>query len=121
MTLAYRWTLLGVVALIALQFVWHGWLAPPRGPGWFAACIASLPLLAALALFLPGGRKAAVSAGMIALLYFVHGIMEAWADRTVWPLGLAEAGLATWVVFCSSWDGLQARLAARRKPPAAPV
>ena len=118
MTLAHRWTALGVVALIALQFVWHAWLAPPAALAWAVAIGYSLPLLAALALFLPRGKGAAVSAGMIALLYFVHGIMEAWADRSVWPLGLAEAGLATWVVVCSSWDGMRARF--RRKAPAPP-
>jgi uncharacterized membrane protein len=118
MTLAHRWTVLGVFALVALQFLWHGWLAPPRGPGWVLAAIASLPLLAALALYLPRGRGAAVASGMVALLYFAHGVTEAWADPEVRTLALLEAGLATWVVFCSSWDGLRARLA--RKPPAAP-
>ena len=126
MTLAHRWTALGVVALVALQFLWHAWLAPPERFGWVMAGIASLPLLAVLALFHPalsksGGAKAAISAGMIALLYFVHGIMEAWAAPDVRPLALAEAGLATWVVFCSSWDGLQARLAARRAKANPPV
>jgi uncharacterized membrane protein len=118
MTLATRYAVLGVAALVALQFLWHGWLAPPRSLGWAIAGLASLPLLAALAVLLFRGRNANTEAGIIALLYFVHGITEAWADRSVWPLGLAEAGLALWVVVASSWDGMRARFA--RKAPAPP-
>ena len=121
MTRARRFTVLGVVALIALQFLWHAWLVPVKDPAWLAATLSALPMAAALLVFVARRPGAAIGAGMIALLYFAHGIMEAWADRSVWPLGLAEAGLATWVVVCSSWDGIRARIDARRKAAAPPV
>jgi len=122
MTLATRYAALGTGALVVLQFLWHAWLAPPaRGPGWVVAGIFALPLLAVAVLFVARKPGAAVSAGMIALLYFCHGIMEAWAEPAVWPLGLAEAGLAAWVVFAAGWDGLRARIAARRARATPPV
>jgi hypothetical protein len=35
--------------------------------------------------------------------------MEAWSDREVWPVALAQAALAAWVVVTASWDGMRAR------------
>ena len=121
MTLAQRWCALGSVALLALQGLWHAWLAPPAAmPAPLAAVLGALPILPALVLFAIRHRRAAFWAAAASLLYFSHGVMEAWADRTVWPLGVAQAALAAWVVVTASWDGMRARFAARRKAKAAP-
>ena len=114
MSVARRWCALGAAALAVLQVLWHGWLAPPASHPWLVLVLSVLPLLPALVLFARRHPRAPYWAAVAALLYFCHGIMEAWADRTVWPLGVAEAALAAWVVGTYSWDGLRARLAKRR-------
>ena len=118
MTLATRYAALGAFALFVLQPLWHAWLAPPlQTPGLVAAAFGALPIVPALVLFALRHRHASFWAAVAALLYFCHGIAEAWTDRTVWPLGLAEAGIAAWVVVAASWDGMRARFG-RHAPPA---
>ena len=120
MTLAKRWCALGVVALFALQFLWHAWLLPPeRLSPWIAAGLGALPILPSLVLHARRHRHAAFWGAVAALLYFCHGVMEAWTTREAWAPALAEAFLAAWVVVCSSWDGMRARFA--RKPAAPPA
>jgi uncharacterized membrane protein len=118
MTLARRWCALGAVALLALQPLWHVALAPPRHGAIAATVLGALPILPALVLFVLRHRRAPFWAAVAGLLYVCHGVMEAWTDRSVWPLGVAEAALAAWVVVAASWDGMRARF--RRKAPAAP-
>ncbi len=64
--------------LAALQVAWHAWWVPPaQGSAALAAIVALVPLL----LPLPALRRpsrALLWAGIIALFYFSHGIMEAW-------------------------------------------
>ena len=119
MSLSTRYAALGAVALLLLQPMWHAWLAPPAvlAPAW-ATLLGALPILPAVVLFALRHRRAAYWAAVASLLYFCHGIMEAWSDRSVWPLGLAESALATWVIVAYGWDGLRARRA--RKAAAAP-
>ena len=114
MTLAQRWCALGSVALLALQAFWHAWLAPASAQPWLAVALGAVPILPALALFALGHRRAPFWAAAASLLYFSHGVMEAWVDRPAWPLGVAQAALAAWVVVTASWDGMRARFAARR-------
>jgi uncharacterized membrane protein len=77
------------------------------------AVFALPPLL--LALMLPRhGARAGFCAGVLALLWFSHGVMVAWTrppDR--WP-ALAEVALALVVVFAASIPGLRARFAKKR-------
>jgi uncharacterized membrane protein len=117
-TVARRWCALGSGAMVVLHALWHGFLAPPAtdvmARGVFLLFV--LPILPALVLFSLRHRHAPFWAAVAALLYFCHGIMEAWTDRSVWPLGLAEAALATWIVVTASWDGMRARFG-RRAPP----
>jgi uncharacterized membrane protein len=117
MTLATRWCALGSVAMVALHAMWHGFLAPPRIGAGVAIALAALPIVPALVLFALRHRRACFWAAVAALFYFSHGVMEAWADRSVWPLGLAEAGLGAWIVVTGSWDGMRARFAGRRAGP----
>jgi uncharacterized membrane protein len=115
-SVARRWCALGSGALVVLHGLWQFRLAPSALPQ-LAYFVSILPILPALVLFGLRHRRAPFWAAVAALLYFCHGVTEAWADRSVWPLGLAEAALATWIVVTASWDGMRARFAARRKAP----
>ena len=117
MTLARRWCALGTAAMVVLHAMWHGWLAPPAAWPKAVFVLSVLPLLPALVLFARRHPRAAYWAAVASLLYFCHGIMEAWSDRSVWPLGLAEAALATWIIVTYGWDGLRARRARKATVP----
>jgi len=113
MTLSQRYAALGIVALFALQFFWHGLLLPS---GWLIAALYALPILPAVALLLFRHRRAAYWGAVAALLYFSHGVMEAWADPAARPLALTETTLSVWLIVAYGWDGLQARMAKRKLP-----
>lgn len=108
-----------VLGLFALQVAWHGWLSPPvHVPPWQMALAFSLPILPAVLLVLLRHRRAAFWGAMAALLYFSHGVMEAWSNPAVRGLALAEVALSCLLVVAASWDGTRARFNKPRTPPA---
>ena len=113
-----RWTFAGVMALLALQWVWHVALFPPvPSPGYWVAIALSLPLaMLAVALWLRR-RSARYWSGVAALVYFCHGIAEAWTLPAERWLALAEAGLSVAVIVAANWPGLAARFKRRASPP----
>lgn len=115
MSLARRYAMLGIAALFSLQFFWHGFLLPPaRGHAWWIAALFSLPILPAVVLGLLRHPRTAFWGGIAALLYFCHGVMEAWADAQARPLALLEIALAIWLVLAASWDGMRARFVRKK-------
>lgn len=106
----------GLLALLTLQVWWHGFAPPPRSAlGWAALVVATLPLL----LTLPGAWKARPTplfwANIMALLYFCHGVSEAWITPSMrWP-ALAEILLSVMVISAYGAFGLQSRRLARRQ------
>jgi uncharacterized membrane protein len=117
MSLSQRYAALGIVALFALQFLWHGFLLPSGlASSWLIAGLYTLPILPAVILLLFAHRRAAYWGAVAALLYFSHGVMEAWADPAARPLALAEVALSVWLILAYGWDGLQARMAKRKTP-----
>ncbi|GAB2491623.1 DUF2069 domain-containing protein [Arenimonas alkanexedens] len=108
-----------ILALFALLVVWHGVLAPPQQAApWAMVVFFCVPLFPALVLALLGHRRAGFWGALAALLYFSHGVMVAWTTPETRMLGLIEALLSTVLVVSASWDGLRARMAKRRSPPA---
>jgi len=104
-----------ILVLLGLHLAWRLWLAPSASaPAWAMALFFTLPLLPAVVLALAGHRKAPFWGALAALLYFCHGVMEAWATPAVRGLALAEAGLAALLIVAASWDGLRRRFAGRR-------
>jgi uncharacterized membrane protein len=111
---------LGLLALLALQVAWHGVLPPPRSPlGWTALAVSVLPLL----LVLPGAWAARPAplfwANILALLYFCHGVSEAWTTPAMRLPALLEAALAAAIVCAYGAFGLASRRAARAAATAA--
>ena len=111
MSLSQRYAALGIVALFALQFLWHAILLPS---GWLIAGLYALPILPAVILLLLRHRRAMYWGAVAALLYFCHGVMEAWANPAARSLALAETALSIWLIIAYGWDGLQARMAKRK-------
>ena len=94
--LAARWTYL---ALIALQPTWHALLPPPSGSGsWILATAATVPLLLPLRGVLAGSLRAMTWAGYLSMLYFIIGVMEAWANPPQRPAALIQIALVAGLV-----------------------
>jgi uncharacterized membrane protein len=110
------------VALLALVVLYGAWfggarlgdgVAPGDASRWVALAVFALPPLL-LALALPRhGARAGFWAGVLALLWFSHGVMVAWTRAPERPLALAEVALALVVVFAASIPGLRARFGKR--------
>ena len=101
-----------VMALLALALVYAVWFA--REAAWFALALFALPPLW-LALGLPrGGATTAFWAGMLALLWFAHGVMVAWTRPAERGFAWLAVLLALVVVFAASLPGLRARFARKR-------
>ncbi|WP_407354256.1 DUF2069 domain-containing protein [Luteimonas sp. R10] len=72
------------------------------------------PPLLLFAGVLRGSAKAAFWAGVCGLLWFSHGVMEAWSEPALRLLASAEIVLALVVIAAASWPGLSARFGRRR-------
>ena len=119
MSLSRRYAALGILALLALQWLWPVHLLPPsRAPAIVVAFLFSLPILPAALLVAFRHPTASYWGGVASLFYFCHGVAEAWTDPGAWPLALTEVGLALWVIIAGNWAGLAARFGKdRAKPP----
>jgi uncharacterized membrane protein len=105
-------TRLLILALFLLQPAWYLWLAPPLEAlpaALVLTLLMSLPILPAVVLTLLKRPSAGFWGGLAALLYFSHGVMEAWSAPAVAALAWAEIALSTALVLSASWPGLRAR------------
>ena len=108
MTPARRFLRVALLALVLLYGAWFG-----AASQWMALAVFALPPLL-LALALPRhGARAAFCAGVLALLWFSHGVMVAWTRAPERWQALAEVALALAVVLAASLPGLRARFARR--------
>ena len=99
------------LALIGLQLVWFGWLAPSESLGRLGGTVFALvPLMLPLWWVLRLGWDGLVIGGMILLGYFCFAVVEAWVDPSVRWLAVAQIALI--VVY------FVAMLAIRRQRPA---
>jgi uncharacterized membrane protein len=98
-------------ALLGLGLLYVAWFA--REPDVAALVVFALPpFLLALAL-LRGRARAGFWAGLLALLWFSHGVMVAWSRPHERAFALAEVGLSLAIVFAASLPGLRARFGRR--------
>lgn len=106
-------TLAGYFGLVALIGVWYGFLAPSTH---FSLGLALTLLLLPLAFPLPGllrGRAYTHAwTAFLALLYFTHGVVEAWASPVLLQRRLA-LGEIVFAVMLFSGATLYARLRGR--------
>ena len=73
--------LIAYLSMLVWQVIWHGLLPPPLGiqSAWLAI-IAAVPLLIPLAGLLRNQYRSMIWAGLILMLYFAVGVMEAWGN-----------------------------------------
>jgi uncharacterized membrane protein len=100
-----------VTALTLLALLYAAWFFP-REP--IALAVFGLPpALLALAVRRTGARPA-FFAGVLALLWFSHGVMVAWTRPPERMFALGEVVLALAIVAFASIPGLRGRFAKRR-------
>ena len=102
--------LLALAALFAAWFLGRGHLATAL------VVFIAPPLLLAIGV-LRGSRVAGFCSGVLGLLWFSHGVMDAWSDPSVRVFALVEVVLAVAVVLLASWPGLSARFGRRAAGP----
>lgn len=95
------------VALLGLGALYAAWFA--RGPDVAALVVFALPPLALAGALLRGRARAGFWAGLLALLWFSHGVMVAWSRPGERAFALAEIALSLAIVFAASMPGLRAR------------
>ncbi|WP_211365760.1 DUF2069 domain-containing protein [Pseudoxanthomonas suwonensis] len=100
------------IALLALAVLYVAWFHDDRHAAAALLVFALPPLLLAVPAW-RGGRKAAFWSGVLALFWFSHGVMHAWAHPEGALFAWVEIVLALVVVMASSWPGLRARFGRR--------
>ena len=90
--------LIGAIGLLLLMPAWIFWLSPTiNWTPWFLLALSTVPLLPALAGLLSGRPYTYAWTAFISMIYFTHGVVEAWAswaDSTVRWLALTEVLLS---------------------------
>ena len=98
--LFYALTLFGYFGIMVLLLAWYGWLAPPSlVPPQLALVALGLPLFAPLRGLLHARRYTVAWSLYLCLLYFTHGIVEAYSDAEARRFALTEVALSLcWLV-----------------------
>jgi uncharacterized membrane protein len=88
------------VATLFWQVIWHWLLPPPMGArnGWLAL-FACLPLFIPLIGLYLGNYRSMIWAGLLLMLYFTIGIMEAWSNSLQRLPALVQVALAVFYLF----------------------
>jgi len=98
--LLHALTLTGYLGTFALLTAWYAWLAPSTHlPHALVLLLLVSPLLFPLRGMLHARRYTIAWSCFLALLYFTHGVIEAWHSASTRQLGLLEVVLTTlWFV-----------------------
>lgn len=99
-----------LLALAALYAIWFG-----RSGDWFAVAFFALPPLSLAAAAGRGWRNAGFWAGVLALLWFSHGVMVAWTRTADRGFAALEIALAVAIVIVASLPGLRTRFGRKKE------
>lgn len=113
---ALRYGIGALIALLALEILWHAWIAPAR-PAlfWPSLALATAPLLPGLWAALASLRRGVLIGGIVCLFYFAHGVTTLWSGDAPRWLAAGEVLLALAVICATGWDARHYR---RAKPTA---
>ena len=103
--LFYALALFGYFGIMPLLLAWYGWLAPPRLiPPQLALLALGLPLFAPLRGLLHARPYTVAWSCFLVLLYFTHGVIEAYTSPVTRHLGLLEIVLTSlWFLAALAW------------------
>lgn len=88
------------LATLFWQVVWHGLLPSPWGArNIWLALLACLPLLIPLTGLIRGNYRSMIWAGLLLMLYFTVGIMEAWSNPPQRFPAMVQVVLAVFYLF----------------------
>lgn len=103
-------------ALLALTILWETWLAPARHMPLFWLAVKGMPLLAMLPGLLRDRPKAYLGSCLLALLYFIEGVVLAWTLRAE-PLSVFGRLPLAWIEIIATVAFIvSAGLHARQRP-----
>ncbi len=88
--LVHAATLGGILVLMGLLIVWYGIRSP--APVWLAVLL--VPLLFPLRGLIRGRAYTHAWTSFLILIYFIHGVVEAWANAADRGLAIAEIVLS---------------------------
>lgn len=106
-----------VYALLALVAFYLAWFAGDAHLLTGLLAFALPPFLLAIAAW-RGWHRAAFVAGVLALLWFSHGVMLAWSDPARRWMALVEVALSLAIVYAACLPGARARREKKGKTPA---
>lgn len=94
-----------LIALFALEILWHVWLAPADGARfWPTVCLAAVPLLPGLWICCRNVRRGVLVGGIVGLFYFAHGVALLFDASAPRAAAAAEVVLTLLVIGASGWD-----------------
>jgi len=103
--LAHAVTLGGILLLLGLLVLWYGMRHP--APIWLA--LFTLPLLLPLRGLIRGRAYTHAWTSFLIMIYFIHGVVEAWANPAARLLAAMEIGLSvsvyTGAILFARWAG----------------
>ncbi|MCU7960346.1 MAG: DUF2069 domain-containing protein [gamma proteobacterium symbiont of Bathyaustriella thionipta] len=108
----YASTLSAYFGLIILLLLWPIYFSPPQAmPIALMLLISLTPLVIFLFGVLHQRPKPLVWVAFFSLLYFIHGVSDAWvAEGVVQWLGLSETLLSCWLFISATWLARQSAL-----------
>ncbi len=105
------------IGLFALSVLYSVWFHDDRHRA-ATLIVFTLPPLLMLVAVIRGGAKASFWTGVVALMWFCHGVMIAWSRPSDAAYAWGEIALSLVIVIAASWPGLHGRFG--RKTPATP-
>lgn len=119
----YRAATVALIALALLQIVWYGVFPPYDAlPRRYGVGLALLPLLPALATMRRNRRRGLLIGAIAGLLYFAHGVVEAWVSPELRGFALSEVALVVVLIGALGAQAIAEKRRARRlrdaQPPA---
>lgn len=108
MTTQRRMLIALLLMLVLLYAAWFG-----RPVQWVALAVFALPPLWLAIATMLGAWRSGFWAGLLALLWFSHGVMVAWTRAPERGLALTEIALAVAIVLVASVPGLRVRFVRR--------
>jgi len=91
---------LGYLALLILQTIWHALLPSPHGAeSWWLALAATAPLLFPLKGIIEGNIRNMTWGGYLLVFYLVVGITEAWSNPPQRLPALVQTALVTVCIY----------------------